>query len=406
VSDLKIEQTTVKASPAAKKLAIQLGINLGSVKGSGPDGRITENDIKSASECVLKKAPTVLKASPAAKKLAKDYGIELREVAGSGPGGRIIEIDVARTIASMKEITPKIRVSPLALKALQEYKVDIDGITGSGVAGKIIKTDVLKAAGISEDREKTTAPTERKEAANLMPVRADDAGYEVMPYTGMRKVIGERMLQSTQSAPHFTLTTELTVEGLVRFRASLNESLKAQGQPGISYTDILVKVVAVALRQHPNINSLMVDGEIRRMNKVNIGVATAIPNGLIVPVVKQADQKTIPEISKEVKDLVARAREGKVVPEEISGSTFTISNLGMYDVDGFTPIINQPECAILGVGRMVEKPVVENGAIVNKPTMVLSMSVDHRAIDGAPGAMFLKDVKSMLQDPFKILLKI
>lgn len=354
----------------------------------------------------------ILKASPAAKRLARELGVSLHEVAGTGPGGRIVESDVKKAFNVLKEREPKIRISPLALKVMQQYKIQAGSIKGSGIGGKIIKTDVLKAAGVIEQQGKNIVYTPEEVAVSSGPtpeeknVKLSDIAYDAVPYTGVRKVIGERMWQSVQTAPHFTLTTEVNVEGFVKLRTALNDTLKAHGQPGVSYTDILVKVVALALKQHPNVNAFLVQGQIQRMKEVNIGVATALPNGLIVPVVVQADRKTIPRISLEVKDLTSRAREGKLTSGEVSGSTFTISNLGMYDIDGFTPIINQPESAILGVGRMVEKAVVENGAIVVKPAMVLSLSVDHRVNDGVPAALFLKEIKSMLQDPYKILLRI
>lgn len=400
-----LDKPIVKASPAAKKLAEQLGVDLSLAVGSGPAGRVTEKDVQLLAEKLKAGRPAAsgaLKATPAAKRLAKELNINLSEVVGTGPEGRITESDVQAAAACLASVVPKIRITPLALKIAQDYGIAIANLEGSGTGGKITKADVRLAAGVSE--KLTDGSSDASPSARTEPLT--DSAYEVVPYAGMRKVIGERMWQSVQTAPHFTLTTEVNVEGLVKFRSVLNGELTAQGQAGVSYTDILVKVAAVALKRYPNVNAVLVDGQIRRMNEVNVGVATALSNGLIVPVVRQADQKSIPQISQEVRGLISRAREGKSVASDISGGSFTISNLGMYDIDAFTPIINQPESAILGVGRMIERPVADNGTVVIKPTMLLSLSVDHRVIDGAPGALFLKEIKSMLQDPYLLLLRI
>jgi len=205
------------------------------------------------------------------------------------------------------------------------------------------------------------------------------------------------MQASKQNAPHVTLTTEVNVDKTVALRSKLNAK---NADVRFSYTDILVKMAATALRNHPIINSSITDDSIIIHDRINVGVAVALDEGLIVPVVRDADRKGLKAIKAETKDLISKARSNTLSPDEMSGATFTISNLGGYDIDGFTPVINLPECCILGVGRIVRKPVInENDEIVPASMMVLSLSFDHRIVDGATAAEFLKDIKSYLEDP-------
>ncbi|HBV67880.1 MAG TPA: dihydrolipoamide acyltransferase [Clostridiales bacterium] len=215
--------------------------------------------------------------------------------------------------------------------------------------------------------------------------------------SNMRKVIGKRMQASKQIAPHVTLTTEVNVDKTVALRSKLNA---ANADVRFSYTDILVKMAAVALRNHPIVNSSITGDSIILHVRVNIGVAVALDEGLIVPVVKDADRKGLKAINVETKELIGKSKNNTLSPDEMSGATFTISNLGGYDIDGFNPVINLPESAILGVGRIVRKPVVnKNDEIVPASMMVLSLSFDHRVMDGATAAKFLKDLKGYMEDP-------
>ncbi|MDF2616916.1 MAG: 2-oxo acid dehydrogenase subunit [Sedimentibacter sp.] len=213
----------------------------------------------------------------------------------------------------------------------------------------------------------------------------------------MRKVIAKRMQQSKNTAPHVTITTEVNVDKTIALRSKLNAK---NADVKFSYTDILVKMCATALRNYPKINASITEDSMILHDKINIGVAVALDDGLIVPVVSNADRKGLKAITKETKDLINKARTNTLSPDEMSGATFTISNLGSYDIDGFTPVINLPEAAILGVGRIVKKPIVnENDEIVAASMMVLSMSFDHRVVDGAQAAEFLKALKGYLEDP-------
>ncbi len=286
----------------------------------------------------------------------------------------------------------RIKASPLAKKTAADLGVELAGLSGSGTNGRIIQKDVFEAAE-NQKSQAAPAPALVQAAPAVQPASADI----VKPLSNMRKVIGKRMQASKQNAPHVTLTTEVNVDKTVALRSKLNAK---NADVRFSYTDILVKMAATALRNHPIINSSITDDSIIIHDRINVGVAVALDEGLIVPVVRDADRKGLKAIKAETKDLISKARSNTLSPDEMSGATFTISNLGGYDIDGFTPVINLPECCILGVGRIVRKPVInENDEIVPASMMVLSLSFDHRIVDGATAAEFLKDIKSYLEDP-------
>ncbi|MBP1925913.1 pyruvate dehydrogenase E2 component (dihydrolipoamide acetyltransferase) [Sedimentibacter acidaminivorans] len=283
----------------------------------------------------------------------------------------------------------RIKVSPLAKKTAAKIGVDLSTVKGSGPNGRIVQKDVLAA----ESKSSTESKVVKEEIKQVQAVSADT----IIPLTNMRKVIGKRMAQSKQTAPHVTITTEVNVDKTVELRNKLNAK---NTDVKFSYTDILVKMTATALRSYPIINSSITDDSIIIHDKVNIGVAVALDDGLIVPVVRDADRKGLKIITKETKDIISKARTNTLSKDEMSDATFTISNLGGYDIDGFTPVINLPESCILGVGRIVRKPIVnENDEIVPASMMVLSMSFDHRVVDGATAAEFLKKLKGYLEDP-------
>jgi len=259
-------------------------------------------------------------ASPAAKRLAKEHDINLTQVRGTGPEGRIVEEDVRSLIEEVKAI-PRVR--------------------------------------------------------------------EVIPLAGIKKTAAERVSLSAQTAPQSTVTMEVGMSNAVKLRERIH----------VSYTDMLVKAVAKALTEHPIINSTLEDEKIKIFADINVGVAVATERGLIVPVIYNADRKTVEEIASLLKELVEKAKQGKLTKEELTGGTFTITNLGMYGVDVFTPIVNPPETAILGVGRVVERPVVVDEQIVIRPVMQLSLTFDHRVVDGAPAAQFLQKIKKFLENP-------
>jgi pyruvate dehydrogenase E2 component (dihydrolipoamide acetyltransferase) len=289
----------------------------------------------------------------------------------------------------------RIIASPLAKKTAAKMGVDLSEVSGSGFNGRIVQKDVLS------QEQNAVVPVAQAVPAVSASVPAE-SGDIIKPLTSMRKVIGKRMTESKHNAPHVTLTTEANVNKTIALRSKLNEK---NSDTRFSYTDILVKMAATALRTVPMMNTSIAGDNIIIHDKINIGVAVALEEGLLVPVVRDADRKGLKAICKDTKDLISKARNNKLTGDELVGGTFTISNLGSYDIDGFTPIINLPECAILGVGRIVRKPIVnENDEIVPASMMTLSLSFDHRVADGALAAQLLKTIKGYLEDPDQMYL--
>ena len=305
------------------------------------------------------------------------------------------EAPKAETVAAPVVVAEggRVKASPLAKKVAENLGVDLSTVAGSGPSGRIVEKDVLAA---SENKKAAPAPVAAPAAPAAVAVPTV-SGDIVKPLSTMRKVIGKRMQQSKTTAPHVTIMTEVNIDETIALRSKLNAK---NTDIRFGYTDILVKMSATALRNFPIINSSITEDSIIMHDRVNVGVAVALDEGLIVPVVKDADRKGLRAIKTETKDLISKARSNTLSPDEMSGATFTISNLGGYDIDGFTPVINLPECCILGVGRIVKKPIVnENNEIVPASMMVLSLSFDHRLVDGAKAAEFLKTIKGYLEDP-------
>ena len=285
----------------------------------------------------------------------------------------------------------RVRATPVARRLARERGIALNSLKGSGPNGRVTRRDV--EAAIIPAIEPPVPPA-------AAPARVSGR----IPLAGIRKVVAERMAYSARTAPHVTLTTEAVASGLVALREQLLPEMERRSGLRPSYTDLLVLLASRALREHPGLNATLRDGVIELLDEVNVGVAVALENGLIVPVVKGADRLSLTEITRATRDLVERARSGGLKSDDYSGGTFTITNLGTHDIDAFTPIINPPESAILGVGRIVEKPVVEAGQVVIRPTMWLSLSFDHRALDGVPAAQFLKRVKELVESPARILM--
>ena len=325
-------------------------------------------------------------ASPAARRLAREKGIELGQVAGTGADGLVTESDVLHFVeAQAKAAAPaEILATSAARQLALEHEVRLDQVRGSGVGGRITEEDVQ---AFLDSRAKAPAP-----------VGAGPTAARVIPFTGMRQAVAEHMVESLHAMAQLTLNIEVDATELVKLRTQL------KGEFDLTYTDLLVKAVARALRQHPLLNSTLLGDEIHLLESIHIGVAVALEEGLIVPVVRNADKLTVQEIAQEARRLAQGARDGSLSVDEVTGSTFTITNLGAYGVDGFTPIINSPEAAILGVGRIVEKPVIFQGEIARRSLMVLSLTVDHRIVDGAPAAEFLRTVKELLEAPYRLLI--
>lgn len=292
--------------------------------------------------------------------------------------------------------TKKLRATPVARRIAREHGIALDQVSGTGPHGRIHKEDVmlhLSSQGVSEK--------ELIQSVNPPPARTESHHRKL---EGMRKVIAQRMVQSAFTAPHVTLATEADMSRAIELRSELLPEIEKSTGVRLSFTDIIVKAVSTALQRHPHVNVSLQNDCILYHADINVGIAVAVREGLLVPVVKNAAHRGLAELAVECKRLTGLAREGRLHPDDMQGGTFTISNLGMYSIDTFTPIINQPESAILGVGRIHEKPAGLNGQIVLRPLMSLSLSFDHRVIDGAPAAAFVEELKNILESPYRLLL--
>jgi len=286
----------------------------------------------------------------------------------------------------------RVKASPLARRMAVDAGVAIEGIAGSGPGGRVVKRDVEAAA----------AAPRPAAAAPAFAAAAPGPEFEDVPVSQMRKTIAKRLVTSVGPVPTFFLTTEIDATRLLAARETVNRKLEADGIKA-SINDFILKAVAVALARHPEVNAQWSDTVIRRFRRVHIGVAVAVEDGLITPVVKDADRKGIAQIAVEVRELAARGREKKLQPDEYTGATFSISNLGMFGIDEFTAIINPPESGILAVGQVADKVVADNGQPVVRPRMRMTMSCDHRVVDGATGARFLRTVREYLEEPAMML---
>jgi len=303
----------------------------------------------------------------------------------------------------------RVKASPLARKMATEQGIDLEAIAGSGPEGRIIKRDVEAAMGGKvQPVAQPAAPiaTPRPVVEPSAPVAAPDGAYESVRISQMRKTIARRLAESKFTNPHFYLTADIDMSEAVFFRAKLNEKAEARDLGKVSFNDLVTKACALALRQHPWVNAswMEAEGEIRLHKDVHVAIAVAVDEGLITPVIRYADRKGLTELSAETRDLATRARNRELQPEDWSGSTFSTSNLGMFGIDEFTAIINPPNACILAIGSIRDVPVVKDGVVVPGKQMKVTLSCDHRVVDGASGAEFLKTVRGYLEDPVTMLL--
>jgi len=341
-------------------------------------------------------------SSPRARKLAREKEVDLALVTGSGPNGRIVEQDVVAYLEALPKVTP------VAHRLAEQAGLDLRTVRGSGLGGRITKADVEQALPQfqvpgSRFQVAGAAPTVPSEPETLEP-------ETLKPITGVRARIAQRMHESHRTTARVTLTTEADATGFVVLRERLKASLADELGFNLGYNDLLIQLVAHALREFPYMNARLegtgddgTGGLIRHLREVHVALAVDTERGLLVPVIRDADQKGLLEIARELRALVERARAGKALPDELSGSTFTITNLGMYEIDAFTPIINLPEAAILGVGRIKARPAAADGTVCVRQTMWLSLTFDHRLVDGAPAARFLQRIKQLVEEPYLLL---
>ena len=327
-----------QVTPVARRLAAQSKIDLDGLQGTGPSGRVTEQDVRDAILARDSGGPArPAQVVPRARLLARERGIDLGQVRGTGPNGRITVADVEQFILQ-------------------------------------------------------PAQDERVPQAPAIPTT------EVVSLSGLRKTIASRMMQSVQSAAQVTLTTEADMTEAVKLRQELLAQWRPEGIRPMDQ-DLIIKATAAALKAHPRLNAMLIGDELHILAEVNVGVAMAVPDGLMVPVVRRADETELLSIAKKVRELADRSRKGALAVDDVTGATFTVTALSAYEVDAFTPIIDPPQVAILGIGRVVEKPAVHQGEIMVRSMMSLSLTFDHRALDGVPAGEFLRDLKGKLEDP-------
>ena len=364
---------------------------LGAVAGSAETMMPTETPVPASEPEPVVEGSKRPRAVPAVRKLARDLGIDLALIKGTGHQGRIIQQDVHAFIDAQKaeapEEPPEILASPVARRTATELGVDLTNVKGSGPKGKITQADVQALVAMQ---------TGQVPAADL---EADE--YEWRELTTIQRLAGQRMVESALTAPQFSLDVRVDMTNALEFRqAQMDRIIAATGQR-LSITTILAKAVAITLKQFPQANTSFVDGRLKVYKVVHIGIAVGTEDGLVVPVIKHADQKTLIEITQELVAFQEKAKTLRFNPEELSGGTFTISNLGMFGIDRFRAILNPPESAILAVGRIIDTPVgLPDHTISLRPLMNMTLSVDHRCMDGLQGASVLAKVKELLEQPY------
>jgi pyruvate dehydrogenase E2 component (dihydrolipoamide acetyltransferase) len=340
-------------------------------------------------------ADTRVKASPLARKIAEEHGVDLTRVKTAS--GKIEKADVLAYVESQRVVAVPanggaghlVAASPKARRLAAERGIDLRALKGSGPGGAVLTLDVPAAA------PSTTGPLTTQPLTLPSPQRGEGGGVGTV-----WRIMAERMTASWTSAPHFYLVREVNVTRLVAWLATARKQTGAH----VTYTDLLVKLVAATLVQHPRVNVSWKEGTLERHPDVNVGLAVALEDGLVVPVLHRADTLGLAELVRRREDLVARAQAGKLRPADIQGGVFTISNLGMYGVDAFSAIVNPPQAAILAVGRITDRVVPVDGQPAVQPTMVLTLSCDHRALDGARGAQFLGALADLIEEPLALLL--
>lgn len=377
------------AAPGEEVERVELDTILDQEQIDEPEESISEPTTQKTIPQDSTQAANNFKASPAAKLLAEKLGIDLSQLKASGPGGRILESDIHRYIETRGPTlteTTRLKASPLARRLAKEFGLDLTSIAGSGPDGRIVRDDVLQAT--------TEIPAQ--------VFHTEQTPLESIEFTGIRKIIAERMTMSVQTNASVTLHTEVDATTLVELREQFNESLLEQDVK-LTYTDLIVKITASGLQKHPRLNATLNDEKIELLKDINIGVAVALEDGLVVPVIRNVDNIGLATISEKIRAAAEKARNNQLTPGELKDGTFTITNLGNFGIDAFTPIINPPECGILGVGRIVKKPIVQGEDIVIRSMMALSLTFDHRIVDGAPAAQFLQTISQYIQNPYLLL---
>jgi pyruvate/2-oxoglutarate dehydrogenase complex dihydrolipoamide acyltransferase (E2) component len=331
-----------------------------------------------------------LLASPAARRLAGELDVAISGLTGTGPGGRIVEADVRAAADETARAARRAPTSPIARRRARELAVDLARVDGTGPGGRITKEDVERAAASA-----ASEPAQREAIAA-------GAGDRVVPVRAMRRTIATRMHESLQTTAQLTMNMDVVMDEAVRLRSQLVAEWQDEGvKPG--YTDLVIRAAAKALEKHPQMNATYSDAEMILLGQVNVGMAVALEDGLIVPVLKNANRLSVRALAMETAHLAAAARDGKLGIDDLQGGTFTVTALGMFGVDSFTPIINSPQIGILGVNRIRDDVAWNGNTPVKQQRMTLSLTWDHRAVDGAPAARFLGTIRDLLEAPYRLL---
>ncbi|MVZ62416.1 dihydrolipoamide acetyltransferase family protein [Sphingobacterium humi] len=387
IADVETDKATMEVTAYADGTLLYVGVEAGQAA--------KVNDIIAIVGPAGTDVTPLLNQKPAAKAEAKAE--DKKEATAAAPAEAAAETPAAAASDA------RVKASPLAKKIAKEKGIDLSQVKGSAEGGRIVKKDVENftpsAAPAAAAASAPAKAAEGEVKTVSLPQYIGEERFTEKPVNQMRKTIARRLSESLFTAPHFYLTVSIDMDNAIAARAQINEVAPVK----VSFNDIVIKAVAIALKQHPNVNSSWLGDKIRYNEHTNIGVAMAVEDGLLVPVVRFADGKSLSHISAEVKDFAQKAKAKKLQPADWEGSTFTVSNLGMFGIDEFTSIINSPDGAILSVGAIQQVPVVKNGAVVPGNIMKLSLGCDHRVVDGATGAQFLQTLKALLEAPIRLL---
>lgn len=391
LADVETDKATMEVTAYAEGTLLYVGVEKGQAA--------KVNDIIAIVGKEGTDVETLLKGSSSSAPGKKEEASKPAEAEKESPKP-VDQVDKAQE--ERKSSDSRVKASPLAKKIAQEKGIDLMQVKGSAEGGRIVKKDVEEfkpSAKQAPAAAPQAAAPEQGQKSITIPQYIGEEKYTEKPVSQMRKIIAKRLAESKFTAPHFYLTMTIDMDSAMAARSKMNEFAQVK----ISFNDIVLKATAIALKQHPAVNSSWLGDKIRYNEHVNIGVAVAVEDGLLVPVVRFADGKTLSHISAEVKDFAQRAKSKKLQPSDWEGSTFTISNLGMFGIDEFTAIINPPDACILAVGGIQQVPVVKNGAVVPGNIMKVTLSCDHRVVDGASGAAFLQTLKALLEEPVRLL---
>ena len=345
-----------------------------------------------------------VRASPIARRLARERGVELASITGSGPGGRIVEADVLAAAEAARSAAEAGRVmaSPLARRLAREQGIDISTVTGTGPGGRVVEADVNAAAAAQAAAASAAEPAPAPAVAPEAPAPAPAEGADRADLSRMRQAIASVTSGSKRDAPHFYVAVDVDMTAAMALRRDINDELPASSR--VSVNDLIVKASALAIGKHPKFNSFYRGDHLQMNRSINVGIAIALESGLIVPGIPECENKSLAQIAAASRDLIDRANNGRLQAEEYTGTTYSVSNLGMFDVDSFTAIIFPPHAAILAVGAVKEQPVARDGQLAIAEIMKATLSVDHRVADGAEAAQFLMEIKRLLEKPVSLLL--